>query len=351
MDANPLAGAALLAVGGLMGSTFYVPFRGIRKWSWETYWLAGGVFSWIIAPCVLAMSTTPNLLAVLRESPLSSLLWCYVFGAMWGIGGLSFGLTMRYLGLSLGNAVAVGLCAAFGTLMPPIFSGEIHAVLATSPGHFILLGIAVCLGGITVCGLAGISKERELSSEAKTQSVKEFDFVKGVMVAVFAGVMSASMSYGIAAGKPIAALAVAHGAKHVWQNMATFVVILAGGFTTNFLWCLMLHAKNGSAKEYRDGSMPLLPNYLFAALAGTTWYLQFMFYGMGASLMGRYDFSSWTLHMGSTMVFGTFWGLALNEWKGSSRRTYALMSIGLIVLVASTVVVGYGNYLATGGSD
>jgi L-rhamnose-H+ transport protein len=350
MDANPLLGVALHALGGLMSATFYVPFRGVRRWSWETYWLVGGVFSWLLAPWVLALATVPDLTGVLYEAPRSSLLWCYLFGATWGVGGLCFGLTMRYLGLSLGNALALGFCAAFGTLMPPIFSGEIHSILADHAGHVVLLGIAVCLGGIFASGLAGVSKEREMTAGQKSATIKEFSFARGVVVAVLAGVLSASMSYGVAAGKPIAALAVQRGTAPLWQNTPVFVVILAGGLTTNFLWCVALHIRNRSATDYFDRSAPLLRNYLLSALAGSIWYLQFMFYGMGNTQMGRYEFSSWTLHMASIMTCGTLWGFALGEWSGSSRRTVSLVGLGLMILVAATVIVGYGNYLAAAGA-
>ncbi len=348
MDANPFVGVLLHALGGLMSATFYVPYRGVRRWSWESYWLAGGVFSWLIAPWVLAALTVPNVGQVLARAPWSSLVWSYVFGVLWGLGGLTFGLTMRYLGLSLGNAIALGFCAVFGTLVPPMFRGEMPAIAASHAGQIILSGVAICLGGIVGSSLAGISKERELPAEGKSQSIQEFNLFKGSLVAVFCGVMSASMSYAIAAGKPIAALAVELGTPSLWQNTPVFVVILAGGFTTNLIWCAILHARNGSIGDYVDRQSPLAVNYLLVALAGTIWYLQFMFYGMGTTRMGPYDFSSWTLHMASIMIFGTVWGAALGEWRGTSLRTRALVAVGLTTLVASTIVVGYGNYLGVG---
>ncbi len=347
MDANPVLGVALHALGGLMSATFYVPFRGVRRWSWETYWLVGGVFSWLLAPWRWRWPPCPTRSRCCAAPP-GSLLWSYLFGVAWGVGGLCFGLTMRYLGLSLGNALALGFCAAFGTLVPPIFSGEIHSILATHAGHIVLAGIGVCLGGIFASGLAGVSKEREMSAGQKAETIKEFSFGKGALVAVLAGILSASMSFGVAAGKPIAALAVSHGTAHLWQNTPVFVVILLGGFTTNFLWCAGLHVRNRSATDYFDRTTPLVRNYLLSALAGTIWYLQFMFYGMGNTQMGRYDFSSWTLHMASIMIFGTLWGFALGEWKGSSRRTVGLVVLGLLILVTATVIVGYGNFLAVG---
>lgn len=346
MEPNPFLGVLLHALGGLMSATFYVPYRAVRGWSWESLWLAGGIFSWIIAPWVVAWLTVPSVWAILSRAPASSLLWSYFFGVLWGIGGLTFGLTMRYLGLSLGNAIALGFCAAFGTLMPPLFKGELGTIAGTTAGQIILLGAAVCLGGIVGSGLAGVSKERELSAGQKTSTVHEFHFTKGVAVAIFAGIMSACMSYGVTAGRPMATLALEQGAGPLWQNTVVFLVILTGGFTSNLLWCAMLHWKNRSHRDYTDRSTPLGRNYMLVALGGTIWYLQFMFYGMGTTQMGSYDFSSWTLHMSSIMVLGTIWGMVLGEWKGSSRRTWTLVASGLAALVASTIIVGYGNSLA-----
>jgi len=206
--------------------------------------------------------------------------------------------------------------------------------------------VVVCVAGIAICGRAGMFKEKELSAEQKTASIKEFNFMKGVWVAVFSGILSSCMAYGIKAGKPIADLALAHGTEQLWQNTPVFVVILLGGFTTNFIWCVGLNVRNGSARDYVTFDSTLLPNYIFCALAGVTWYLQFMFYGMGTTQMGAYDFSSWTIHMAFIIIFSTTWGLILREWRGSSKRTQSMVFAGIAVLVLSTMVVGLGNYLA-----
>jgi len=380
---NPLLGLVYHWLGGLASASFYIPYRGVKKWSWETYWLVGGFFSWIIAPWALCLLLVPDTLAILHATSGRILFWAYFFGALWGVGGLTFGLTMRYLGIALGMAVALGYCAAFGTLVPPIFAGEFGKILGTGSGRMILLGVAACLVGIAVSGLAGMSKEKELSPEEKAATVKEFSFGKGMLTATFSGIMSSCFAYGLAAGKPIAADAkqhlLAHGGSDLWQNLPVLVVVLLGGFTTNFIWCVLLNLRNRSGREYlglpaktaaelgategvilsdaprevsassapvaAPGSAPLLRNYLFSAAAGVTWYLQFFFYSMGQTKMGKYDFSSWTLHMASIIIFSTLWGIALHEWRGTSRRTHRLIALGLFVLVASTVIVGYGNYL------
>jgi L-rhamnose-H+ transport protein len=359
MGDNPFLGVAFHWIGGLAAASFYLPYKAVRRWSWETYWLVGGVFSWLLAPSVLAVALVPDVAEILRAAPAIALLWAYVFGVLWGIGGLTFGLSMRYLGIALGYAIALGLCTVFGTLMPPIFEGKFGALLREPSGRFVLLGMVVCLGGFAVSALAGSRKERELTADEKAATSAEFHFARGLAVATLSGVMSACFAYGLAAGKPIGALAkarlLAAGRPDLWQNLPVLIVVLWGGFTTNVVWCLWLNRRNRSGGEYlalapapegESGSPASLPaNYAWCALAGVTWYLQFFFYSMGQTKMGRFDFSSWTLHMASIIIFSTLWGIALHEWRGTSHRTRSLVVGGLLLLIGSTLVVGYGNYL------
>ena len=251
MNPNPVIGVLYHWLGGLASGSFYVPYRGVKKWAWETFWLAGGFFSWIIAPWFFALLMTRDLMPVLRETPGSVIFWTFFFGLLWGVGGLTFGLTMRYLGLSLGMAVVLGLCAAFGTLIPPIFRGEFMTqVVGTASGRIILLGIFVCLLGIAAAGLAGIYKEKAMSPEQQKETIKEFDLKKGVGVAVLSGVMSACFAYGLAAGDPIKALTIKHGTPDLWQGLPVLVVVLLGGFTTNFVWCVILNVRNKTGYQY-----------------------------------------------------------------------------------------------------
>ncbi len=343
---NPFFGVFLHALGGFAAGSFYVPLKKVKKWSWESYWIVNGVFSWVLMPTFVAYLVVPDVGGVLSAAPSASLFWAYFFGVLWGVGGLTFGLTMRYLGMSLGMAVALGMTATFGTLIPPLYFGEFFALLARSSGLITLGGILVTLIGIAVTGWAGMVKDRELPEDVKKAGVKEFNFMKGVWVALFAGIMSACMAFGIAAGKPIAEAALEGGTPLLWQNTPVFIVIFAGGFTTNALWCLYLNLKNRSFSDYLDVRGGLGLNYVFAAAAGITWYFQFMFYGMGATQMGRYDFASWSIHMAFIIAFSTLWGIATREWIGSSPRVMRILYGGLSLLVLSVVVIGYGNYLA-----
>lgn len=550
--ANPFLGVFFHWLGGLASGSFYVPYKGVKKWSWETYWLVGGFFSWIICPWLLASLMTTDILGVLHQTPGVTLWWAYFFGAMWGFGGLTFGLTMRYLGMSLGMGVALGYCAAFGTLVPPVFRNELWSIVSTRSGQVTLIGVLVCLSGIAVAAYAGLTKEREMPEAEKKKAIAEFNFSKGILVATFSGIMSACFAFGLAAGKPIedltycsdiihsaakegklipapalvkdtestnlvemlkqsgffSATSLEHGKlslasviealeapltlnaqlagldapsakadtsqngdaesklaklktqldaatrsfpqklialnqaqgplaerlrryqsniealkgrpaelntiagltdfvrkevavaavmsgvdflslhkKHqLWTGLPVLIVVLLGGFTTNFIWCTLLNLKNGTGYQYLSkttrprhfparneetiietaidapsaevvahipggkrnnavSQVPRLSNYCFSALAGTTWYFQFFFYTMGATQMGKYDFASWTLHMASIIIFSTMWGWIFREWKGSSRKAHGLIAGGIATLILSTIIIGLGTWL------
>ena len=347
---NPVLGVFLHAIGGFGGGSFYIPFKRVRNWAWETYWLVGGVTAWILLPLVVAFLTVPNLMTVLRSAPHGSIVTCYVFGMLWGVGALTFGLSVRYLGLSLGFALTQGYCAAFGTIIPPIYSGTFVDLITSVSGLVTLGGVLVCSAGIAVCGWAGISKERELSENQKKETIKEFNFKKGMWIALLCGIMSACFAFGIAAGKPIAHYAVDLGTTMLWMNSSVFIFILAGGFTTNFIWCMILNVKNRTTSNYfKSGDTSLFLNYFFSTLAGSIWYLQMMLYGMGTTRMGKYNFSSWSIQLAFVIIFSNMWGLIFHEWNGSSRRTLYIIISGLLVLVISTVIIGIGNYLASKG--
>ncbi len=379
MNPSPVIGVIYHWIGGLASASNFIPFRPIKRWSWEIYWIVQGFAAWMVAPICLALLLVPHLFQVLHRAPFASLQASLLWGVLWGIGGLTFGLSVRYLGIALGYAISLGLCTAFGTLMPPLFRGQMGAISATAGGRTILLGVALCMVAITVNGAAGYYKERDTSEQDKAAAgERDFSFVKGISVAIFAGIMSACFAYGLDAGKPIAAIAkrqlLVSGRADLWQNLPVLVVVLWGGFATNLLWSVYLIAKNRSGAQFfgAPGSNPLgtspttgmtmevdprtylerltagalLRNYSLASLAGVIWYFQFFFYSMGDTRMGRYSFSSWALHMASIIIFATLWSLVLKEWRGTSRRTYTLMVIGLSLLIASTLVIGYGNYLS-----
>ena len=363
MGANPFLGVFFHWLGGLASGSFYVPYRGVKKWSWETYWLVGGVFAWIICPWAFAFFMTKDLGGVLRQQSASTLWWTFFFGLLWGFGGLTFGLTLRYLGMSLGMGIALGFCAALGTLLPPVFKAfmpdlpvgaDIVEIARTTSGQVTIAGVGLCLLGIGIAALAGFTKEREMPEAQKKAIIKEFNFKKGILVATFSGIMSACFAFALQAGKHINEASLAAGTSEIWTGLPALTILLLGGFTTNFVWCVALNLKNHTANQYfgsnsksdlPDSKIPILGNYFFSALAGTCWYFQFFFYTMGATKMGRYDFASWTLHMASIIIFSTMWGWILHEWKGASKRAHLLIAGGIGTLILSTVVIGWGAYL------
>jgi L-rhamnose-H+ transport protein len=339
-------------IGGFASGSFYIPFKKVKNWAWESYWIVGGLFSWLIVPFLAALITVPDFMSIIRETDSTTLFWTYFMGVLWGIGGLTFGLAMRYLGMSLGMSVALGYTSAFGSLIPPIYrdlfvSDNPHtfsAMLHSNSGQMVLIGVVVCLIGIAICGAAGVLKERELSDDQKKESIKEFSLKKGLIVATISGILSACFNFGIEAGKPMAAVAIQHGANPLFQNNVIFVVLLWGGLTTNLFWCLLLNARNKTFGDYTNKKTPLANNFLFAALAGTTWFFQFFFYGMGESKLGN-GASSWILHMAFIILISSLWGITLHEWRGVSKKTFSTILAGVITIMISVLLVGYGNSL------
>lgn len=338
---NPLLGIALIAIGSIGAASFYVPFKKVRKWEWESYWIVQGVAAWLVAPWLFAYLTVPKgtLISILTEAPAQAKGLAIFFGALWGIGGLTFGLTLRYLGVALGQSIALGLTAAFGTLIPPIVAGK--DLFATSSGILTVVGVAIALAGIAVIGYAGVLKDRQLSDEERKKAVKEFALKKGLLIAVLAGIMSASFNYGLEAGEPINDVARQYGTNELFTSNPTYIFVLIGGFITNFIYCIFLNIKRGSWRDYFSVSPAIfLNNLFFTFLAGFLWFLQFHFFGMGKSqLPEEMSVYGWSILMSLNISFSNIWGLILKEWKGTATKTMVILIIGIIILILSTFVV------------
>lgn len=347
-----IAGIFYHFIGGFASGSFYMPYKKVKGWHWETYWIIGGLFSWLIVPPIAAWFTVPGFADIIRHTPGTIIGYTVLFGVLWGVGGLTYGLGVRYLGMSLGNSVVLGFCSAFGALLPSLYYNffpqdgktTFHELCTTSWGRWVLFGVLVCLVGIYICGLAGTRKEKELPAEQKKRSVSEFNLKKGLAVAIVSGILSACFNYGIEAGKPLADAAVKAGCNPLFQNNVIYITLLWGGLATNGIWCLVLNIRNRSLGDYTDTKTPLLKNYLLSALAGTTWFLQFFFYGMGESRLGN-GASSWILHMAFIILVANVWGLVLKEWKGVSKRTITTVILGIGAILLSVLLVGYGNSL------
>ena len=278
--ANPALGILIFMAGGLAGAVFYLPFKKVRKWAWESYWLVYALVGLVAVPWLLAFTTSPNVLAVLRAAPGGEVTYCFICGAIWGFGGLTWGLMIRYLGVGLGLAMGAGLTSAAGTLIPPLLKGQdaVSKMFTTPSGLISVAAALVSVAGIVFVGMAGMSKERELPEEAKKKAVAEFNFKKGMMVAVFSGLMSSGMSFGLQGGPRIQELAgeiflksgdkIIPATSAAWAGMPVLVVVLFGGFLVNGTWCIILNVRNKTGGDYFKRGAPLFPNLFYAGLAG-----------------------------------------------------------------------------------
>ncbi|WPR70077.1 L-rhamnose/proton symporter RhaT [Flavobacterium sp. NG2] len=343
-----LLGLIFHTIGGVSSGSFYMPFKRVKGWAWESYWIIGGLFSWLIVPPLAAYLTVPNFMGIISETVFSVKAFTYSMGVIWGIGGLTYGLGVRYLGMSLGNSIVLGFCSAFGALVPPIYynfnptEGKVTLsdMLASSGGQLVLLGVVVCLLGIAFSGKAGMMKEKDLSGGELDK--QEFDLVKGLIIAIISGILSSFFNFGIEAGKPMADEAVVQGFNPLFQNNVTYIVLLWGGLTTNFIWCMYLNFRNKTFVDYTNVQTPIVRNILLSGLAGTMWYLQFFFYGMGESKLGN-GASSWIAHMATIILTANVWGLILKEWTGVSSKTFRTFLYGIGLILLSIVLVGIGN--------
>ena len=346
-------------IGGFASGSFYMPYKKVKGWSWESFWIVGGLFSWLIAPPVAAYLTIPGFADIIRNSDGAVLGATFTMGLLWGIGGLTYGLGVRYLGVSLGSSIILGLCSVFGAIIPSIYyyftptqgKDTIADLVGTTWGQLVLLGLAVCIVGIVICGKAGGMKDKELRGATTDASGSEFKIGPGLFVAIVSGILSACFSFGIEAGTSMGIIAndvwkAANPGKgeFLYRNNVIFVVILWGGLTTNIIWCIILNIRNKSFGDYTNKRTPLIKNYLLCALGGTMWFLQFFFYGMGESKLGN-GASSWILHMSFIILVANTWGLVLQEWKGVSKKTTTTIATGIAIIILSVVTVGYGNYL------
>ncbi|MBN1985546.1 MAG: L-rhamnose/proton symporter RhaT [Prolixibacteraceae bacterium] len=366
---NVILGILFHSLGGGASGSWYMPYNWVKKWRWEIYWITGGIFSWLIMPLLAVVLTIPDWQGILQATSGSVIRNTYIMGLLWGIGGLTYGLAIRYLGMSLGNSVLLGITSVVGSLGLPVLrdipglAEVIPAGLAFSElfgstgGRIVILGIVILLAGIILSGWAGIKKDRDIGI-VKEGVNSEFKLSKGLLIAIVSGVLSAFFSFGIDAGKEMSAVARSLAVeqsypfltqeggnfKYLFENNIIFFVILWGGLTTNFIWSTALILKNKTGGDFVDKKTPLLRNYLFCALAGTTWFLQFFFYGMGETKIGN-GASSWTLHMATIILTANMWGFYRKEWKGVSKSTYNMILVGIGAILLSVIVIGIAKWL------
>jgi L-rhamnose-H+ transport protein len=342
MSFNIILGILLIATGAFSAGSFAVPFGKIKGWQWESYWMVYSLGAYIIMPLLACLIFTPDFITIIRSTPGDTIVMVFVLGAVYGVGNLSFGLALRYLGLSLGYALSLGLMLAIGTLIPPLIDGRLTVMIESSGGNLLLAGIAVAAVGIAFSAWAGLAKDKSVTQEKKQESIGEFNLVKGIIAALLVGITGSAMALGFEQGLPVSDIARQSGTDPLFIMMPVYMVLLWGTFVSTLFWCLFLGIKSKSVKDYTHAKnrKTLALNYGFGLLAGLLWFSQFIFYGMGQSKMGPFTFTSWGILMALTIGFASVWGLIRGEWKGVSLRIYLIMALSLLILIAASFMIG-----------
>lgn len=327
---NLFLGLLIIAIGAFCQSSSYVPINKIKSWSWESYWIVQGVFAWLLFPLLGALLAVPageSLIGLFAGDIKASLL-TILFGVLWGVGGLTFGLSMRYLGVALGQSIALGTCAGLGAILGPVFTGHAHDLTSA-----VIIGVVVTVVGISIIGVAGAMKSSALPEDEKKQAVKDFNFGKGILVALMAGFMSACFNIGLSFGEPLSWSQ----SPDIFKSLPATLLVTFGGFLTNAAYCFFQNAKNKTWGDYRRKDL-WGNNIMFCALAGLLWYSQFFGLSLGKGFLGDYPALitfSWCILMSLNVIFSNVWGILLKEWRGVSRKTVYVLVAGLLVLILS----------------
>jgi L-rhamnose-H+ transport protein len=342
MEKNILFGLILIAMGAFSSGSFAIPFGKIKGWEWESYWLIYSIGAYIIFPLIACLIFVPEFVNIYKAMPSGVLLRVFLLGIVYGIGNLSFGLSLRYLGISLGYALSLGLMLAIGTLIPPLIDGRLTIMIARSGGNLLIIGVLVASCGIALSGWAGFLKDRRISGSEKQRNISEFNFLKGLFAAILVGITGSAISLGFEQGLSIAEYAEKTGVNPLFTTMPVMLLLLSGTLITTIIWCVYLGLKNNSLGNFIKAgtTVSLSLNYIFALLAGFLWFIQFILYGMGKSKMGPFTFTSWGILMALTIVFATLWGLYRKEWKGAPLKVYLIMIVSLIIIIISSYLIG-----------
>lgn len=341
---NPFLGTCLHAIGGVSASTCYIPYHKTSQWSWGTFWLVQAFFAWLVMPLIVGYLTVPGFFNILDNAPSGAFWGAFLLGAIYGFGGMSFGLAIRNIGYSLTYTIGIGISAVLGTLTPLLLKGHLIEYFTRPGSGIVLIGMILSVTGVALCGWAGFRKETDIG---ESQSAIKFNMATGLTLAIIAGVLSAVFNISLEVGQPIADMAARNGAGH-FEGNAKMIVSTSGCFIVNLIWFLVLGIKEKTLKEFTKagGIAPgqRFKNALWSALAGSLWFGQFFFYGLGHVRMGNFQFISWVLHMSMLIFFSYVVGVIMHEWKVVSRRTYYILILALLILVISFVMMSYGSY-------
>ncbi|MBN2611458.1 MAG: hypothetical protein JXB00_07875 [Bacteroidales bacterium] len=346
---NPLIGIGLHAIGGISASTCYTPAQKLHQWSWGTFWLVQATFAWLIMPIVIGYLTVPEFFTILANAPQKALWGAFILGSVYGFGGMSFGLSIKHIGYSLTYTIAIGISAVLGTIIPLLYFGGLVEYFNKPGGTIVFTGMIISVIGVGLCGWAGFKKEKDLAGYKSNKS--EFNMLTGLILAIVAGVLSGVFNVSLEFGKPIADMAAAKGAGQ-FEGNAKMIVSTAGCYLVNLVWFLVLGIRQKTLKEFTNKfgltGKTLTRNYLLSAFAGSLWFMQFFFYGMGHVNMGNFQYASWVLHMSMLIFFSYIVGVVMKEWKSVKPGTYTTLITALFVLILSFFITTVGSLIGEG---
>ncbi|WP_372772546.1 L-rhamnose/proton symporter RhaT [Mangrovibacterium sp.] len=344
VPSSPILGTMLHAIGGVSASSCYVPYQKTKDWSWGTFWLVQAMFAWILMPLIIGFITVNDFFTILQNAPSRAIWGAFILGAVYGFGSMSFGVAIRYIGYSLTYTLAIGISAVVGTVLPLLLFGGLTEYFTGPGGLTVFTGMLVSLVGVAGCGWAGFRREKELAagSSGSGRSTMSVGLILTIIAGILSGVFNISLEY----GQPIADMAAAKGSGH-FQGNAKLIVSTAGCWVVNVTWFLVLGIKQKTLREFTKKSgiaaNRMLRNLVWSALAGTMWFFQFFFYGLGHVSMGRFQFASWVLHMSMLIFFSYIIGVVMKEWTNIRKATYFLLIVSLLILVTSFVIIAYGS--------
>ena len=344
ITSNPIVGTGLHAIGGISAASCYMPYEKVKNWSWEVFWIVQAMFAWLIMPMIIGYFTVPDLFQVLANAPSGPFWGALLLGSIYGFGGLSFGYAIRNIGYSLTYTISIGISAVLGSVVPLLMKGTVIEHFTKTGGGIVLLGMIISIVGVGLCGRAGFLKEKGIGN----QYSHNFKMKKGLFLTIIAGTLSAVWGISLEVGQPISDLAAVHGAGH-FEGNAKLIVSSIGCLLTNLTWFIIAAIKNGTISSLVNGDhlskKRFFGNYALSALAGSLWYTQFFFYGLGHVKMGSFEFTSWVLHMSMLIFFSYIIGVLMREWKGVNRKTYFTLVVALLVLITAFVLMSYGSYM------
>lgn len=340
MNLDLLYGIAIISIGAFSSGSFSIPFEKVKGWEWENYWLIYSLFAYVVVPAVSCMLFCPDFMSVLLSCPSGVICRIFFLGVLYGICNLTFGLSLKYLGVSLGYIISLGLMMVLGTVIPPMLDGRISGMFAGSGGKMMVMGLAIGIIGVAVSAYSGYKKDTMSAPEQNSA----LDFRKGILLALFVGVTGASQALGIEQGNAISDMFLDKGVNELFIILPVVAILFLGSFSVTLIWCISVAKKNGNIRLFKSSPHgSVVPNYLFCALAGFLWFINMITYGMGKSFMGEYSFTAWGILMSLTIVSATIWGLYRGEWKHVTPQVRRIMYIGLVILVISSFIIGISS--------